>query len=126
MANLDDIVTVLKNGVVAMNDLTAALNSFRQIYTQSIGDNTYLGATDSNLVYTGAGRLVNVIFSGTAGGTIHDAATVATATTSNVIYNLPTTNPGLYQVNVPFFDGLVVKPNGGASAVTLSLTYSES
>jgi hypothetical protein len=123
VANLDDIVTVLKNGVVAMNDLTAALNSFRQIYTQSIGDNTYLGATDSNLVYTGAGRLVNVIFSGTAGGTIHDAATVATATTSNVIYNLPTTNPGLYQVNVPFFNGLVIRPNTG---VTLSLTYSES
>ena len=123
MANLDDIVTVLKNGVVAMNDLTAALNSFRQIYTQSIGDNTYLGDSDSNLVYTGAGRLVNVIFSGTAGGTIHDAATVATATTSNVIYNLPTTNPGLYQVNVPFFNGLVIRPNTG---VTLSLTYSES
>jgi hypothetical protein len=106
-----------------MNDLTAALNSFREIYTQSIGNNTYLGATDSNLVYTGAGRLVNVIFSGTAGGTIHDAATVATATTSNVIYDIPTSNPGLYQVNVPFFSGLVVKPSAG---VTVSLTYSES
>ncbi len=122
MANLDDIVTVLKNGVVAMNDLTAALNSFRQIYTQSIGDNTYLGASDSNLVYTGAGRLVNVIVTGTAGGTIHDAATVATATTSNVIYNIPTT-ASLYQVNVPFFNGLVVKPGAG---VTVSMTYSES
>jgi hypothetical protein len=122
VANLDDIVTVLKNGVVAMNDLTAALNSFRQIYTQSIGDNTYLGASDSNLVYTGAGRLVNVIVTGTAGGTIHDAATVATATTSNVIYNIPTT-ASLYQVNVPFFNGLVVKPGAG---VTVSMTYSES
>jgi hypothetical protein len=122
VANLDDIVTVLKNGVVAMNDLTAALNSFRQIYTQSIGDNTYLGASDNNLVYTGAGRLVNVIVTGTAGGTIHDAATVATATTSNVIYNIPTT-ASLYQVSVPFFDGLVVKPGAG---VTVSMTYSES
>jgi len=122
VANLDDIVTVLKNGVVAMNDLTAALNSFRQIYTQSIGDNTYLGASDNNLAYTGAGRLVNVIVTGTAGGTIHDAATVATATTSNVIYNIPTT-ASLYQVNVPFFNGLVVKPGAG---VTVSMTYSES
>lgn len=123
MANLDDIVTVLKNGVVAMNDLTAAINSFRQIYNEIVGNNTYLGATDNSLVYTGAGRLVNVmVTAGTAGGTIHDAATVATATTSNVIFNLPTTT-GLTQVNVPFFDGLVVKP--GAS-VTVSLTYSES
>jgi hypothetical protein len=105
-----------------MNDLTAALNSFREIYTQSIGNNTYLGASDNNLVYTGVGRLVNVIVTGTAGGTIHDAATVATATTSNVIYNIPTT-ADFYQVNVPFFNGLVVKPGAG---VTVSLTYSES
>jgi hypothetical protein len=123
VANLDDIVTVLKNGVVAMNDLTAALNAFRQVYSSVVGSNTYLGVTDNSLIYTGAGRLVNVmVTAGTAGGTVHDAATVATATTSNVIYNLPTTT-GLTQVNVPFFDGLVVKP--GAS-VTVALTYSES
>ncbi len=123
MANLDDIVTVLKNGVVAMNDLTAALNAFRQVYSSVVGDRTYLGVTDDSLVYTGAGRLVSVLVTGTNGGTIHDAATVATATTANVIYNLPTTTAGLYQVNVPFFEGLVVNP---ASSVTVSLTYSES
>lgn len=123
MASLDDIVTVLKNGVVAMNDLTAALNAFRQAYSSVVGGNTYLGVTDDSLVYTGAGRLVNVmVTAGTAGGTIHDAATVATATASNVIYNLPTST-GLTQVNVPFFDGLVVKPG---TSVTVSLTYSES
>lgn len=122
MANLDDIVTVLKNGVVAMNDLTAALNAFRQVYSSVVGDRTYLGVTDDSLVYTGAGRLVSVLVTGTNGGTIHDAATVATATAANVIYNLPTT-ANLYQVNVPFFEGLVVNP---ASSVTVSLTYSES
>lgn len=122
MANLDDIVTVLKNGVVAMNDLTAALNAFRQVYSSVVGDRTYLGVTDDSLVYTGAGRLVNVLVTGANGGTIHDAATVATATTANVIYNFPAT-AGLYQVNVPFFEGLVVSP---ASSVTVSLTYSES
>lgn len=122
MANLDDIVTVLKNGVVAMNDLTAALNAFRQVYSSVVGDRTYLGVTDDSLVYTGAGRLVSVLVTGTNGGTIHDAATVATATAANVIYNLPAT-ANLYQVNVPFFEGLVVNP---ASSVTVSLTYSES
>ena len=122
MANLDDIVTVLKNGVVAMNDLTAALNAFRQVYSSVVGDRTYLGVTDDSLVYTGTGRLVSVLVTGTNGGTIHDAATVATAAAANVIYNLPTT-ANLYQVNVPFFEGLVVNPG---SSVTVSLTYSES
>ena len=123
MANLDDIVTVLKNGVVAMNDLTAALNAFRQSYSSFVGSKTYLGVTDDSLVYTGAGRLVNVmVTAGTAGGTIHDAATVAEATAANVIFNLPTTT-GLTQVNVPFFEGLVVNPG---TSVTVSLTYSES
>lgn len=123
MANLDDIVTVLKNGVVAMNDLTAALNAFRQSYSSFVGSKTYLGITDDSLVYTGAGRLVNVmVTAGTAGGTIHDAATVAEATASNVIFNLPTST-GLTQVNVPFFNGLVVNPG---TSVTVSLTYSES
>ena len=122
MANLDDIVTVLKNGVVAMNDLTASLNAFRQSYSSFVGSKTYLGITDDSLVYTGAGRLVSVLVTGTNGGTIHDAATVATATAANVIYNLPTT-ANLYQVNVPFFEGLVVNPG---SSVTVSLTYSES
>jgi hypothetical protein len=65
---------------------------------------------------------VSVLVTGTNGGTIHDAATVATATAANVIYNLPAT-ANLYQVNVPFFEGLVVNPG---SSVTVSLTYSES
>lgn len=123
MANLDDIVTVLKNGVVAMNDLTAALNAFRQSYSSFVGSKTYLGITDDSLVYTGSGRLVNVmVTAGTSGGTVHDAATVAGATAANVIFNLPVTT-GLAQVNVPFFNGLVVKP--AATTVTVSVTYSE-
>ena len=123
MANIDDVVTVLKNGVVAMNDLTAALNAFRQAYRSSVGDSTYLGVTDDSLVYIGPGRLVNVmVTAGTAGGTVHDAATVAGANASNAIFNLPTST-GISHVNVPFFDGLVVKPG---SSVTVGLTYSES
>ena len=123
MANIDDIVTVMKNGVVAMNDLTAALNAFLQAYNGFVGAKTYLGVTDDSLVYIGSGRLVNVIVTaGTAGGTIHDAATVAGANASNVIFTIPTTT-GITQVNVPFFDGLVVNPG---SSVTVGLTYSES
>lgn len=106
-----------------MNDLTAALNSFRNIYTQFVGQNTYLGITGDSLIYSGGGRLVNVaVTAGTSGGTIHDAASVSAANASNIIFNLPAA-VGLSQVNVPFFDGLVVKP---AATVTVSITYSES
>jgi len=82
VANLDDVVTVQKNGVVALNALTEVLAQFRAIYTSAVGTNSYLGVTENALVYTGAGRLVNVIVSAAAaGGTIHDSATVSGAKT---------------------------------------------
>lgn len=123
MANIDDLVTVQKNGVVAVNDLTAALNAFREIYQNFVGTNTYLGVTDNSLISTGSGRLVNVLVTAAAaGGTIHDAATVAGANTTNIIYPIPN-QVGIVQVNVPFFNGLVVKP---AATSNVGLTYSES
>lgn len=122
MANLDDVVTVQKNGVVALNALTEVLAQFRAIYASAVGTNSYLGVTESSLVYRGQGRLVNVIVSAAAaGGTIHDSSTVAGANTSNIIFPIPNT-VGLTLVNVPFFDGLVIKP---ASASTVGITYSE-
>jgi hypothetical protein len=123
VANIDDLVTVQKNGVVAINDLTASLNAFRALYESFVGNRTAVGITDDSLIYTGAGRLVNVaVTAGTAGGTVHDAASVADATSANTIFVLPTTT-GLTQINMPFLDGLVINP--GAS-VTVAVTYSES
>ena len=122
MANIDDLVTTQKNGVVAINALTAALEQFRAIYESFVGSQSYLGITDNSLLYTGSGRLVNIVVSAAAaGGTVHDAATVAGASTSNIIFPIPNT-VGITAVNVPFFDGLVVKP---ASGSTVSATYSE-
>lgn len=122
MANIDDLVTVQKNGVVAINDLTAALNLFRDIYTSFVGTNTYLGITGSSLIMTGAGRLVSVaITSGTNGVSIYDSETVAGAAASNAIY-VNTTSAAITQINIPFFNGLVVIP--GAST-TVCITYSE-
>ena len=122
MSNITDLVTVAKNGVVAINDLTAALNAFRSVYASAVGDKTYLGIADSSLIATTAGRLVNVSVSvAAAGGTIHDAASVATADATNVIFPIPN-QTGITQVNVPFFNGLVVRP---AASSTVSLTYSE-
>lgn len=122
MANIDDLVTVQKNGVVAVNALTEVLSQFRAIYASAVGSNSYLGVTDNSLIYSGSGRLVNVIVvAAAAGGTIHDSATVTGANTSNVIFPIPNT-VGLTVVNVPFFDGIVIKPAAGS---TISVTYSE-
>jgi hypothetical protein len=120
MSNLDDLITTTKNGVVAVNALTAALSAFATIYNSFIGDKTFLGATSDNLVSTSSGRLVNLIVSvaGSA-GTVHDAATVAGATSSNVIAVIPAT-AGVHVINVPFTNGLVIKP--GASQ-TVGVTY---
>lgn len=122
MANIDDLVTVQKNGVVAINALTQALEQFRAIYTSAVGTTTFLGATEDSLVHSGPGRLVNVIVSvAAAGGTIHDASSVSSANASNVIFPIPST-AGFTMVNVPFTDGLVIKP---AATSAVGVTYSE-
>lgn len=122
MANLDDVITVQKNGVVALNALTEVLAQFKSIYTSAVGNNSYLGVTEDALIYSGSGRLVNVIVSAAAaGGTIHDAATVASATAANVVFPIPN-SVGLSVVNVPIFDGIVIKPAAGS---TVGVTYSE-
>lgn len=122
MANLDDLITTTKNGVVAINALTQALEQFRVIYASFVGTNSYLGITENSLLYSGPGRLVNIIVSvGAAGGTVHDAVSVSAANASNVIFPIPST-AGITAVNVPFFNGLVIKP---AATSTVSATYSE-
>lgn len=108
--------------MVAVNALTEVLAQFRAIYASAVGSNSYLGVTENSLIYSGPGRLVNVIVSAAAaGGTIHDSATVAGANASNVIFPIPN-NLGLSLVNVPFFDGIVIKP---AATSTVGVTYSE-
>ena len=86
-------MTVQKNGVVAINALTDALAAFKALYESFVGDKTYLGATDASLITSGSGRLVNMIISvaGSTSGTIHDAASVSSATTANVISIVPQT-----------------------------------
>lgn len=122
MANIDDLVTVQKNGVIAVNALTAALENFRAIYQSFVGTQTFLGANEDALVYVGPGRLVNVVVTAAAaGGTIHDVDSVADANAGNVIFPIPSTI-GITQVNIPFVNGLVIKP---AATSMVNLTYSE-
>ena len=122
MASLDDILTTQKNGVVTLGDLVNELALFRNLYAQSIGTTAFLGASSPTLVNTGSGRLVNiyVITAGSAAGTIHDASSVAAATTSNTLIDTPTT-VGLIQANIPYSSGLVIQPGTGQ---VINITYS--
>lgn len=127
MASMDDLVTVQKNGVVGVNALTAALEAFRTIYANITGTNTYLGASSDTLIVSGSGRLVSLSITSAAATstiTIYDATNVSEATTSNElvsIYASATTSVGLAQINMPYFNGLVIKPAGNR----VSITYSE-
>lgn len=121
MASLDDVVTVQKNGVVAVNALVQALSEFKALYESFVGNTGVSGISANTLVNAGAGRLVTVsVITAASGGTVHDAATVAAASNDNAIYAIPNTI-GAYAVNFPFTNGLVVKP---ASTSVVSVSYS--
>lgn len=122
MANLDDIVTVQKNGVIAVNALVQALDSFKAIYESFVGNTSSVGLSGDTLISTNAGRLVTVsVITAVAGGKIYDSSTVLGATDANAIYTIPTA-VGAVTVNFPFFNGLVIRP---ASGSVVSISYSE-
>jgi hypothetical protein len=122
MAGIDDLVTVQKNGVVAVNLLVQALSDFRDIYQSLIGTLSSTGLDEDELITRNSGRLVNVsVIAAAAGGTIHDAPSVSAASNDNAIFIIPN-QTGIISVNFPFSDGLVVKP---ASSSIVSISYSE-
>ena len=115
MATLDDIVTVQKNGVIGLNNLSATFSYF-------LGEQTSSTVTSSTLVIAGGGRLVNfsVVVAGTTSGLIHNAATTALAAAGNAFAATPTTL-GVYQCGQHFSNGLVIVPGTGQS---INVTYS--
>jgi hypothetical protein len=115
MATLDDILTASKNIVVA-------LNSAAQTNLAIQGNKSAVSLTGNTAVSTGSGRLVNVIVlvAGSAPGNIYDAASITLAGTANKIYVIPNT-VGVYTVNVPILNGIIVEPGSGQ---TVTVTYS--
>lgn len=122
MANLDDIVTVQKNGVIAVNALVQSLDAFKTIYESFVGNNSVIGLSSDTLVLTGAGRIVSVsVITAAAGGKIYDTNTVSLAADANAIFSIPNAS-GVTAVNFPFFNGLVIKPGAGS---VVSVSYSQ-
>ena len=126
MANLDDLVTVQKNGVIAVNALVQALSAFKTIYESFVGNSSSFGLSGDTLVLTGAGRLVTVSViaaaspSASTAGKIYDSSSVGGATDANAIYAIPNAI-GATTVNFPFFSGLVIKPTANS---IISISYS--
>lgn len=122
MASLDDVVTVQKNGVVAVNALVQSLDAFKSVYQSFVGNRSFIGVSANSLVMTGSGRVVTVsVINAAAGGKIYDCASVADAADSNAIYTIPNAT-GAYSINFPFSNGLVIKP---AATSVVSVSYSE-
>ena len=87
MATLDDILTTQKNGVVAVNNLSQALNSFYNSYVYLSGENTSgtVTSTTAQTIATGSGRFVSyttVASGGSTTGLVYDSVSYATVTTA--------------------------------------------
>lgn len=115
MASLDDIATIQKNGVIAVNTLNQTL---QRIY----GSNTSNTFSANTLVLTGPGRLINVsvTVAGTTVGAIHNSLNIAGATSTNKLASIGNTI-GVFPMNLLFTNGLVIVVGTGQE---LNVTYS--
>jgi hypothetical protein len=114
MASTDDLLSALKNVVVA-------LNNANQFYKQGYAQVSSLGLNASSLVNTGSGRLysINVTTAGTTAGSIYDTNSVSGAGSTNLIATIPATL-GVINLNWPYTKGLVYVPGSGQVA---SISY---
>lgn len=113
MATLDAIVSTAQN-------VASAINNASQTYQNVQGSQNLADITTTTLVWPQAGRLarVAVLVAGSASGAIYDANDAAL--TTNQIYVIPMT-VGVFEVNFPVSNGIVVKPGTGQK---IAVSYS--
>lgn len=113
MASLSDLLTAAKNVVTAINQLG-------QTYLQVQGLRVYSNITSPTVIQSGQGRVVrvSVIVAGSADGSIYDANSSAATTDKLVTIEKIV---GIYEVNMPVNNGIVVHPGTGQ---TVSISYS--
>lgn len=96
MATLDDILTTQKNGVIAVNNLSQALNLFYDYYKFTSGTDTSETVLAPATLVSGAGRLISyttVISGGASTGLIYDDVSYSivsingSGTSATITYN---------------------------------------
>ena len=83
------------------------------------GTKTFYNITANTVVKATTGRVarISVLVAGAAGG-VYDAATVAAGTSANQIAVIPAV-VGVYEIDFPVFNGIVLKP-GAAQVLAIS------
>ena len=114
MANLDDILTAQKNGVVNLSNI-------QQANLRAQGTATSATVTASTLVISGKGYLARfcVVVAGSAAGTINNASSTVSPAAGNVLCVVPNT-VGIYDAGLVFTNGLTIVPGTGQS---INVTY---
>jgi hypothetical protein len=114
-ANLGDLLTTQKNGVVAINNLS-------QGSLRSLGTQTSVTVTAATVIYIGSGYLVNfsVVVAGSTAGTINNANSIASVAAANALCVVPN-SVGITKAGQIFSSGIVVTPGTGQS---INITYS--
>jgi hypothetical protein len=104
-ASTSDILTALKNIVVALTNAT-------QAYLNVNGLTVATAISAPTVVKNATGRLVNVSVTtaGSGAGTVYDSAQLGL--TTKPLYIIPNTT-GVYVVNMPCSFGLLVVPGSG-------------
>jgi hypothetical protein len=117
LATLDDVLTVQKNGVIAINNLSQIFKSYNE------GQYTSTTVTSPTVVATASGRLVSVtiVSAGTTAGYVYNVSSTSTVAQSNALVSLPPSVVGVYPVGAKFNTGLVVSPGTGQA---VNVTYS--
>lgn len=96
------------------------LKAGRIVLDQSDGKQVAIGVTGTVLIKAGMGRVVKVsITTSGVALALHDAATTGAVVAGNQIVNLPTTAvAGVYDINLPFINGLVAVAAAGVYAIS--------
>jgi hypothetical protein len=114
-ASLADILTAIKNLVVALNNAAQSFNNVNGVSTKE-------AITAPTVVKTSPGRVasVSIVVAGSTTGMLYDSANLNTMRAPLwVIPEAPKTSGEPYVVNLPTDSGLLVVPGTGQS-VTVS------
>lgn len=124
-----DILTVQKNGVIAINSLAKLLQTISDniaIITVNTGSNfpsntsSTVAASTTQLIVAGSGRIFGVsipVHAGSAQIFIYDSATTGGISATNLLYaSIPSTSSGFlpYELlTITYSKGIVVKTEAG-------------